>query len=173
MIVSLVFLFLFILLCAFLMMFFFNFFIPALKIKYDINGTLSSEKHSLDNLFEKLPQENLNFRAVVKAGGEKSALERRMIYSGDRNCDIFAKAYKSEYKDAVCCCGFGDCVKKCPQNAIVIKNGTAIVTDLCSGCGECVKNCPLGLISMLPKNELPEDESHFKIWKTLYKILKK
>ncbi|MBQ3670703.1 MAG: hypothetical protein II921_04410, partial [Treponema sp.] len=39
-----------------LMMFLFNFFIPALKIKYDINGTLSAERHSMDKLFESVPE---------------------------------------------------------------------------------------------------------------------
>lgn len=61
MIVSLIFLFLFIAVCAFLMMFLFNFFIPALKIKYDINGTLSAEHHSMDKLFVEEPEKKYDF----------------------------------------------------------------------------------------------------------------
>ncbi len=62
MIVAMIFLFLFIAVCAFFMIFLFNFFIPALKIKYDINGTLSAEHHSMDKLFESEPEKKYDFQ---------------------------------------------------------------------------------------------------------------
>ena len=46
--------------------------------------------------------------------------------------------------DTLNCVACGECFKRCPRNAIEIKNGiTAYVdTRMCVGCGICEKYCP-------------------------------
>ena len=49
------------------------------------------------------------------------------------------------------CLGLGSCVTVCPQNAIKVVNGVAVVNEnLCVGCGLCAKACPKGLIELKP-----------------------
>ena len=40
------------------------------------------------------------------------------------------------------CTGCGECVSSCPLDAIVIKDGKAVVDDSCAECGACVDACP-------------------------------
>lgn len=118
--------------------------------------------------------------------------------------DVFNEGYScalvNNYSGTGCdckfaCIGLGDCVKICPQEAIVIKNRTAVVTNLCIGCGKCIEICPLNIIRLVPKNtkeyticaNISDDKSScseesktqkvvwnqkkdFKIWATCYKI---
>ena len=47
------------------------------------------------------------------------------------------------------CLGLGSCVKVCPQGAISIQDGVAVVNQhKCIGCGLCSKTCPKGIIGM-------------------------
>ena len=49
------------------------------------------------------------------------------------------------------CLGYGSCVQVCPEDAIRIENGVAVVNrDKCIGCGLCAKECPRGLIELVP-----------------------
>ncbi len=53
------------------------------------------------------------------------------------------------------CLGLGDCVVKCPVNAIVIENGIAKIDyDTCVSCGACVNTCPKKVIEMLPQKKI-------------------
>ena len=50
------------------------------------------------------------------------------------------------------CQGHGDCVAACPEQAIQICNGLAVVDeDKCVGCGICAKTCPKHVIAILPQ----------------------
>ena len=40
------------------------------------------------------------------------------------------------------CNGCGECVSACPLDAIVIKDGKAVVDDSCAECGACIDVCP-------------------------------
>ncbi|MBR1758803.1 MAG: RnfABCDGE type electron transport complex subunit B [Lachnospiraceae bacterium] len=52
------------------------------------------------------------------------------------------------------CLGLGSCVKVCPENAIYVQDGVAIVNrDRCVGCGLCTKACPKGLIELVPASK--------------------
>lgn len=49
------------------------------------------------------------------------------------------------------CMGYGSCVRVCPEDAIKIVNGVAVVeNEKCVGCGRCVKECPNHLIELVP-----------------------
>jgi thioredoxin reductase/Pyruvate/2-oxoacid:ferredoxin oxidoreductase delta subunit len=49
------------------------------------------------------------------------------------------------------CCGSGACVKACPEKALSIVNGKAVLTDAshCIGHGACLEACPVDAIQMV------------------------
>ena len=52
------------------------------------------------------------------------------------------------------CLGLGSCVRVCPEQAIVIRDGVAVVDRRrCVGCGLCAKACPKGLIELVPEGQ--------------------
>ena len=52
------------------------------------------------------------------------------------------------------CRGLGSCVKVCPEQAIRVVDGVAVVNrNRCVGCGLCVKTCPKGLIELVPESK--------------------
>lgn len=52
------------------------------------------------------------------------------------------------------CLGFGSCAAVCPNNAICVVDGVAVVKrDRCVGCGLCAKACPRGLIDIVPATQ--------------------
>lgn len=45
--------------------------------------------------------------------------------------------------DADKCCGCTNCIKRCPTEAIRVRNGKAqIISERCIDCGECIRVCP-------------------------------
>ena len=153
----------------------FCFFIPALKLRYDgINSSLASELQ-----FSKVtapPQAAADFSKIAFIRQiPVEPTERRLDYQGEKNCALFQSVYRSAYKNPKICIGYGDCVSKCPQRAISVKNGCAVVSNLCNGCGECLSSCPEQLISLIDRTEennvLPEGKL-FKFWYACYTLLK-
>ena len=52
------------------------------------------------------------------------------------------------------CLGLGSCVSVCPEQAIRVVKGAAVVDQRkCVGCGLCVKTCPRGLIELIPESK--------------------
>ncbi len=50
------------------------------------------------------------------------------------------------------CIACSICAKKCPENAIVMKDNLPVIDyDKCTGCGTCVQVCPKGTIAMNDK----------------------
>ena len=122
---------------------------------------------------------------------------KRKIFNESYSCALVNKYSGTGTPCKFSCIGIGDCVKICPQNAIYIKNNTAVVSKQCIGCGKCVEICPLQIIRLIPKNtteyticanksdeksgcneELKtqkvvwNEKKHFKIWATCYRIFK-
>lgn len=173
MIISILFIVLILIACSAALFYLFCFFIPALKLKYDgINNSLASKNQfSMPDTAKDVTPDFTKI-AFVKSSEEENP-EQILYYKGERNCNLFHSIYGSEYKNSYNCIGFGDCVSKCPQTAIKIKNGVAVVTELCNGCGKCINYCPNHLISLVPSITAENTTSELKVWKKFYTIFKK
>ncbi len=143
------FVFLFILICTLLFIFFYTlipqvsggeteFFSPD-----DTDILTSSSAHTARNRDKK--------RAMVFCSPDKKFASRRFMYSGHKDCNLFKTLYGAEYDCSWGCIGFGSCVSHCPQDAIIIKNNTAVITESCDGCGVCIPYCPNNLIKLVPE----------------------
>ena len=139
-----------------------------------------------------------DMKALVLCSCNKSFKNQRDIFNEGYSCTL-VKEYSGTGCDCkYACIGLGDCTKICPQQAIIIKNRTAVVTKLCIGCGKCVEMCPLQIIRLVPKDTkeytlcanksdeksscseesktqkvLWNEKKHFKIWQTCYKIFER
>ena len=121
-----------------------------------------------------------------------------VLCSSHKECRLAPTVFGSSLDCKHACLGLGDCVKICPQEAIVIENMTAIITSNCCGCGKCVSICPQHIIDLIPTdtknsvicgnktgditscNKLKSEENitwndkkDFKIWDFCYKIIKR
>ena len=93
--------------------------------------------------------------AVVLCNGTTDAAERKMIYEGVESCKMAAQLFGGEKSCIYGCLGLGDCVQRCPYDAIKICGGVAVVDyELCRACGMCVATCPKKLIELIPKNKV-------------------
>ncbi len=90
-------------------------------------------------------------KAVVRCSGDCEAAGVKYDFEGVKSCAA-AEIYYSGYKKCTSgCLGLGDCIKVCPQGAISIKDGIAVVDECkCVGCGICLRECPNGLIALRP-----------------------
>ena len=89
--------------------------------------------------------------AFVKCGGSCDVMQRKYEYQGIESCSAMKSLYGGSGSCVYACLGFGDCAAACPHDAIVIKNGVAIVKyEDCIGCGICAKTCPNKIIDMIP-----------------------
>ena len=92
--------------------------------------------------------------AVVACAGDERSVRPVFEYAGYRDCAAAASLYGGPRACGSGCLGYGNCVSACPNDAITVKNGLAVIRpDLCDGCGVCVSSCPTGVIRMLPRRE--------------------
>ena len=93
--------------------------------------------------------------AFVRCKGSCEYTQNQGNYIGIRDC---ASALRSGLNLTGCdygCLGLGSCVKACPQQAITVRDGVAVVDRRrCVGCGLCAKACPKGLIELIPESHL-------------------
>lgn len=198
--IFIVFLFLILIILALGGLFFvlFMIFVPYLKKKnIEVSNPLFSEfdmVHYDPTII--LPDADNTKRAVILCSSDKIIEHKRIDYEGVKDCSLFNSLYDGEYDCSWGCCGFGNCVRACPKNAIIIKNGTAVVSGSCNGCGKCIKSCPLHLIKLISVKKddcvlcgctndcdvncskkgkssvLNNEESKdFQFWKKCYKII--
>lgn len=194
---------LFIILISFILFFIYNFFIPAVKNQISKNRDPLFSEIEIDFIETNNEPEikSTSKRAVVLCNSERDYSNLRLEYKGIKSCKLFTSVYETQTDCPLGCVGFGDCIKICPQNAIVLKNNTAIVTSNCCGCGKCVESCPKNLIKLFDKNIIKNNEKitlcnatsdcitkcnkflstekivipekkHFKFWKSCYKMFK-
>ena len=90
--------------------------------------------------------------AVIKCQGHAGNTQAKMVYQGYETCQAASFVYGGDGSCLYSCLGMGDCQRICPEDAIEIENGLAVVNkDRCTGCGLCVKSCPKEIIEVLPK----------------------
>lgn len=195
MIISVIFIFLFVLLISLLHYFIFFILLPALHVQSIIDSTkifCSEEVPHYQNNDDCIVGKK---KAVVQCSVQRSFPSLRMNYESSRSCKLYDSIYGSGVDCTTGCIGFGDCVKECPQHAIIIKNNTAVVTTSCIGCGLCTAVCPKHLIALFPAdksvidscnadsamvtsctecrkpiNIAPPVKKTFKFWQSCYKI---
>lgn len=89
--------------------------------------------------------------AVIRCGGHCDNVAQKMEYQGVDTCQAVSLMYAGDSACAYGCLGHGDCAAACPENAITICNGLAVVNqELCVGCGICAKTCPKHVIEIVP-----------------------
>ena len=92
--------------------------------------------------------------AFVRCAGSCEVTHNQGNYVGVMDCRSAVLSGLNVTDCAFGCLGFGSCAAVCPQNAIQVKDGVAIVNrKKCVGCGLCVKACPKGLIELVPESK--------------------
>lgn len=92
--------------------------------------------------------------AFVHCAGDCTATKAKANYVGLSDCRAAALSGLPFMSCEYGCLGLGSCVKICPQGAISIKDGIAVVDPKkCVGCGLCAKTCPKGIIGMQERTE--------------------
>ncbi len=96
--------------------------------------------------------------AYVQCAGTCDKVVRVANYCGTRDCRQAAMAPAAVGKGcSFSCYGLGTCVTVCPNNAISLVDGVAVVNeDKCISCGQCVAICPQHIITMIPDNSAVE-----------------
>lgn len=92
--------------------------------------------------------------AFVKCKGDCTVTHNQANYIGIEDC---RSAVLSGIAIAECdygCLGYGSCAAVCPEQAIVVVDGVAVVDrNKCVGCGLCAKACPKNLIELVPESK--------------------
>ena len=89
--------------------------------------------------------------AFVRCNGNCTVTTNKYVFEGAPTCVGANRFYNGSKTCTSGCLGFGDCVNVCPENAISIKDGIAVVNEnACIGCGMCAKECPNNLIVIKP-----------------------
>ncbi|WHH59989.1 RnfABCDGE type electron transport complex subunit B [Petroclostridium sp. X23] len=91
--------------------------------------------------------------ARVKCGGGKNCIDS-FAYRGIQDCHAANALHKGFQACKYGCLGLGNCVVKCPFDAIIInQNGVAEIDEnKCTGCGVCIKECPKAVIELASKD---------------------
>lgn len=89
--------------------------------------------------------------AFVKCKGSCEVTKNQGNYIGVMDCRSAVLAGINLTDCDYGCVGLGSCVSVCPEHAITVRNGVAVVNPVkCVGCGLCAKACPKGLIEIVP-----------------------
>ncbi len=92
--------------------------------------------------------------ARVRCQGTCENVSLRYDYSGLQSCRAASSMSGGPSTCEFGCIGLGDCVARCPFDAISVVDGVAVVDeDKCTGCGVCVNTCPRGIINLLPRDQ--------------------
>ena len=92
--------------------------------------------------------------AFVRCKGSCEVTHNQGNYIGIRDCRSAVLSGLNVTECGYGCLGFGSCAAVCPQDAIRVVDGVAVVDRRkCVGCGLCVKACPKGLIELVPESK--------------------
>ncbi len=89
--------------------------------------------------------------AYVGCNGACSPEEKKYDYSGPKTCKAANMSFSGDRFCTFACLGYGDCVRVCPRDAIVIneRNIAEIDPKKCIGCGLCARTCPNSIIHLV------------------------
>lgn len=107
-----------------------------------------------------------NLPAEEKANAEKYPVQAVILCSGnlDENPPVYEYRGAGDCRAAMeigfggrtCddgCIGLGSCAKACPEHAVTIRKGLAVIDPTaCDGCGICLDVCPKHLIVLRPRD---------------------
>ncbi len=83
----------------------------------------------------------------ITASNWENCLSVDTVMAGDSSIVTAQVAVQPEVYTNTCI-GCGQCVEVCPQDAMELIDGRAVINlDLCTACGECVRVCPVKAIS--------------------------
>ena len=89
--------------------------------------------------------------AFVMCKGTCDVTKNQGNYVGIKDCRTAALSGINLPDCSYGCLGLGSCAAVCPQGAIRVVNGVAVVDPAkCISCGLCAKACPKGLIELKP-----------------------
>ena len=89
--------------------------------------------------------------AFVRCKGSCDVTHNQGHYIGIQDCRSAVLAGLNLTDCGYGCLGLGSCAAVCPQDAIQVVDGVAMVNrKRCIGCGLCAKACPKGLIELVP-----------------------
>ena len=92
--------------------------------------------------------------AFVRCKGSCDVTHNQGHYVGIQDCRSAVLAGLNVTDCGYGCLGLGSCAKVCPQDAIQVVDGVAMVNrKRCIGCGLCAKACPRGLIELVPASK--------------------
>ena len=197
MIFALLFFFLFLIVLSGILFFIFAILLPALRQQSVSTDAPLFSREEIQFAVQKnsLKPEHSSKIAVVRCSPERDFGEQRMNYYGVKSCKLFVEQCETVDFCDWGCVGLGDCVQFCPQEAISIEKGVALVSELCTGCGKCLDSCPKKLLKLVPltfseskRCAVPADEKNacskchgvekntlmpsrdFKFWKKCYRL---
>jgi len=91
--------------------------------------------------------------AFVRCKGDCNVTKNQGNYVGVMDCRSVVLNGLAVTDCGYGCLGLGSCVAACPNDAIHVVNGVAVVNERkCVGCGLCAKACPRGLIELVPEH---------------------
>ena len=92
--------------------------------------------------------------AFVRCKGSCEVTHNQGNYVGVQDCRSAVLSGLNVTECGYGCLGFGSCAAVCPQDAIKVVNGVAVVNSKkCVGCGLCAKACPRNLIELVPESK--------------------
>lgn len=90
--------------------------------------------------------------SVVKCSGGMNAKDR-FEFIGYTGCANLATTFQGGNKAcSYGCLGGGECLTKCPHDAITIVEGVSVIDKTrCTSCGACINACPKNIIERIPR----------------------
>jgi Na+-translocating ferredoxin:NAD+ oxidoreductase subunit B len=186
-----------ILVLALVLFFMFSVLFPAMKAQsFPVDNLLFSDIELYYVIPDEVPIVKTGKFAVVLCSPGKKFEKKRLYYQRGQTCALINELYESLNDCKYSCIGLGDCENSCSQEAIIIENGTAVITQQCTGCGQCISVCPKHIIKLFSEgtekctlcnivdNSIPScsdcgkeqnipvrQKKGFKIWQLCYRIL--
>ena len=118
----------------------------------DCNPSSKEAKIEIANILGQTLSSTEETIAVVACCGGNDCSEK-FIYQGYGTCQTQIIIDGGKKSCPAGCLGAGSCRGVCPNDAIVIQGGVALVkTEFCVSCGLCVATCPKKIIKRVPKS---------------------